>query len=380
MRWRGVMMAMMPGVIAALVFVGGEAGMPDRPHVLTGRHRVVVPWRACGTDAVQSRLARALARNLPPADLAREREILAAMRMAGGERRLERQVIARALARGAEVRQDADPLVFESDELVMASALAGSARFRRLRNASLQPRAPAPVRQPQELVAETPPETANDLLEALREAPRHPPPASVRLQPDPLEEAARFSLVLGEDSFRSAAFLDVYEDHPGALRPLFAGHADDSAFSRRFQALVLDNLRQDLARHVAPVFVDLLTRLEARGYDVDRIDDLLVRSPEELGALAHGELAGLADGLGPSRWRLEAKASSLVARREAGHYVFTLSLPAMDLLLSVRASRVAAGGSGESPRWAPAEALLTGHSFQRVRRCHGPLCFPVPAR
>jgi len=375
-----MVMAMMPGVIAALVFVRVEARMADHPHALKERHREVVPRRVCGRDAVQSRLARALAGNLPPADLAREREILAAMRMAGGERRLDRQVLARALARGSEARQGADPLVFESDELVISSVLAGSDRFQRLRNAASRPRAPAPVRQPQELVTETPPETANDLLEALREAPRHAPTPPVRLQPDPLEEAARFSLVLGEDSFRKAAFLDVYEDHPGALRPLFAGHADDIAFPGRFQALVLDNLRQDLVRHVARVFADLLTRLEARGYDVDRIDDLLVRRPEDLSALAHGELAGLAAGLESSRWRLEAKASSLIARRDAGHFAFSLSLPVTDLLLSARASRASAGGPGQSPQWEPDETLLTGHSFQRVRRCHGPLCFAVPTR
>lgn len=333
----------------------------------------------CARGAFQGWLTAAVGGSLPEDEVAYERAILQAMSI-GGRRRLDRFVVARALGADDAPRYADDALMLEADEAALGQVLADSSAFRRV------VREPAPAREsvpshPQYLAPDAAPETANDLLEALREAPK--PAAPVRPRPAPVDVlgmAARFVVVLRPEPVRSAAFLSVYEERPDAMKQIFSVHRDDPDFRRRFTGVVVRNLLVDLEARLRGVFVGVATALAADGHAYETLELAATRDPASVARLFAERLPRALQVADMSGWALAQTGESLVAMREAGHFSFRVTLPVVDLLLGTQEVPDDLD-TAQPAHWEfrTNAVYFENREIRIVRACHGPLCFPETA-
>jgi hypothetical protein len=316
-------------------------------------------------------LARHVAGGVPQAALARERGLLAVMQSGGGARQTTRSVVARALSMSDSDRYGFDPLVLEVDQQVLTHALQVSPGFRRALNPP-PPKPPAPRMRPQHLSADDPPETTNDLLEALRESPRgemeavrRPPPA------DPLLETARFAVVLQDDAVKSEVFLLTYHREPQVLAPLFSHHRSDTDFPARFEAVVRHNLRTELRGRLSALTGRVLVTLAARGLALDELDATQGSGTPPIALALREEITVALERLDTQGWTFDVSQSTLLARKTVGHFRMRVVMRPLDLVVAAAAARRNAAGG----RWWPEDTLLADESLVRTRLCHQELCF-----
>lgn len=290
-----------------------------------------------------------------------------------GRRRLDRYVVARALASEDGRRyDDEDGLMAELDDAVLTHVLAGSAGFRKLVTRPIRPRDPPPPPPvPQVIAPEAPLETANELLEALRETPRPAPraPKPKPREPDVLYEASRFAVVLRDDAAKAKAFLDVYGQQPDVLKSIVDNRRIEPAFPGQFAAAVERNLLDDLSPRLLEVMRRIAAQLEAQGVPADTLEALAAQQPDTLAELMTARWPFALRDTDAGGWSLEVRERTVLARREAGHFMLSMTVPLVDLLLA------AVPGDGASARRLP-DALLDDRSLQRVRDCHRALCLP----
>lgn len=326
--------------------------------------------RVCAGDAFQAWLAQATAA-VSHGDAVEERAMLVVLDGLG-RKRLDRYVVARALATEDGGRYDDDEgLLAELDDAVLTHALAGSPDFRKLVTRPIRPRDPPPPPPlPQVIAPEIPPESANELLEALRETPRPAPrpPKPKPREPDVLFEAARFAVVLRDDAAKARAFLEVYARQPEVLEAIVASRRVEPAFAGQFAAAVERNLLADLMPRLRELFGRIAAQLDAQGIPVDTIEALAARQSDTLAELVATRWPFVLRDAERGGWTFETQGRMVLARREAGHFAFSARVPVIDLLLAVAATH-------DTARPLP-DALWESRSLERLRDCHRSLCLP----
>lgn len=356
-------------LLAAVLWFGGTPGIQRS----AGAVRPAAPASAapCRGDLLQELAGRRMSA-LPPAVVAQERNLLGIMQGAG-RKRLDRYVIARALAVD-DGRYDDGGLVQELDEIVLSHLLSSSPAFQKVLNPPPPPKEPVVPVRPQQLAPDAAPETSNDLLEALRESPKPPAPPPRPRPPvfDALGEAARYAGALGQSAVKVASFLAVYGERPEVFSPLFANHRDDARFADAFEDAVARNLRADLKTHLSAIFLRVAAHLEAQGYGRDRLDSMMAEEPGALRDLLHGELAKASAEEPGSGWKFEAGHAAYLARRDLGHFAYGVVMTPTDLLMGALAARPQTVDADW--RWQPEDAQLSRESMRRVKRCLGALC------
>jgi len=325
----------------------------------------------CAADAFQAWLGRATAA-VPHGDAVEERAMLVVLDGLG-RKRLDRYVVARALAAGDGRRyEDEDGLVAELDDAVLTHVLAGSPAFRKLVTRPIRPRDPPPPPPvPQVIAPEAPLETANELLEALRETPRPAPraPKPKPREPDVLYEAARFAVVLRDDPAKAKAFLDVYGQQPDVLKTIVDNRRIEPAFPGQFASAVERNLLDDLSPRLLEVMRRIAAQLDAQGVPADTLEALAAQQPDTLAELVTARWPFAVRDADAGGWTFDTRARTILARREAGHFLLTVKAPLIDVLLA------AVTGEGEPASRLP-EPLLENRSLERLRDCHRALCLP----
>jgi hypothetical protein len=351
-----------------MLAAGGDAD-PDRAQRARGRP---VPTACRGDAGREDFLTRhVVANGVAPGALVRERGLLSAMQGGGGARQTTRSVVARALSTSDSDRYGVDPLVLEADHQVLTHALQASAGFRRALN-PLPGKLPAPRMRPQHLSADEPPETTNDLLEALRDSPkgelapvRRPPPA------DPLLEAARFAIVLQDDAVKSEVFLRTYQREPQVLAALFSLHHGEVDFPARFEAVVRHNLRTELRERLSALTGRVLVTLAVRGFALDDLAaDTAPGNPLVTLAIRE-EIHAALERLDTQGWTFDVSRATLLARKTVGHYRMRVMIRPLELVVAAASARRNATGE----RWWPEDSLLADESLVRARLCHQELCF-----
>jgi len=358
--------AAVPGVL--LLFAAGEGADENRVSGSRGRAGPA----ACRAEGDREDvLSRHAASGMPPAALARERGLLAAMQSGGDARQTVRSVVARALSMSARDRYALDPLVLEADQQVLTHALQLSPGFRRALNPA-PPKPPPPRMRPQQLSTDESPETTNDLLEALRESPKgEPEPVRRAPPPDPLMEVARFAVVLQDDAVKSELFLLTYQREPQVLAPLFAHHRGDSDFPARFETVVRHNLRTELRGRLSALMGRVLVTLAARGVALDELDAVPLSGSQPAAPALREEIMATLERLDGQGWTFDVSQSTLLARKAMGHYRMRVVMRPQELLVAAAAARRNAAGG----RWWPEDGLLADESLVRARLCHQELCF-----
>jgi hypothetical protein len=327
--------------------------------------------RPCAADPFQNWLSRATAA-VSHGDAVDERAMLVVLDGLG-RKRLDRYVVARALASDDGRRYDDDDgLTAELDDAVLTHVLAASPAFRKLVTRPIRPKDPPPPPPvPQVIAPEAQLETANELLEALRETPRPAPraPKPKPREPDVLYEAARFAVVLRDDAAKARAFLDVYAQQPDVLKVIVENRRIEPAFPGQFAAAVERNLLDDLSPRLLEVVRRITVQLDAQGVPAETIEALAARQPDTLADLVTSRWPFAVRDVDSGGWVFEARAQTILARREAGHFVLSVKVPLTDLLLA------AVAGEGATAHRVP-DALLDERSLQRLRDCHRSLCLP----
>ncbi|MBI1395493.1 MAG: hypothetical protein GC151_05890 [Betaproteobacteria bacterium] len=329
----------------------------------------------CRTDAFEPELAESVKADLAPEAVADARTALQAMRSVGGKS-LDRYVVALALGGGNPDRYDGDPLMMEADEAALAAVLEHSGTFRQLLSHRRRV-ASAPPSRPQYLSPDVAPETTNDLLEALRDAPKPAPPAVPKPPPgsDVLSRAARFAVVLSASSVKSAAFLSVYEHDPAAFRRIVAVRRDDPGFPREFLEVVRRNLLIDLEAHVRTLFIALAEDLSTRGYPPRKLAEMAVRERQALINLARARLEPILGTRASGGWTFAGTGGTLDARRTVANVSFEVRLPLVGLLLDME--KVPDDLDTAQPaHWVFHRNAdqFRDHAIRITEHCHGPVC------
>lgn len=336
-----------------------------------GRGGPAAVERPCAADPYQTWLGRATAA-VPHGEAVEERAMLVVLDGLG-RKRLDRYVVARALAAEDGRRyDDEDGLMAELDDAVLSQVLAVSQAFRKLVTRPIRPKDPPPPPPvPQVIAPEAPLESANELLEALRETPRPAPrpPKPKPREPDVLYEAARFAVVLRDDAAKARAFLEVYGQQPDVLKAVVDSRRIEPAFPAQFAAAVERNLLDDLSPRLLELVRRIAAQLDAQGVPVEMIEALAAQQPDTLADLVTSRWPFAVRDVDSGGWVFEARARTILARREAGHFALSVKVPLTDLLLA------AVAGEGATARRVP-DALLDDRSLQRLRDCHRALCLP----
>ncbi|MFO1318695.1 MAG: hypothetical protein U1F52_03690 [Burkholderiales bacterium] len=337
---------------------------------------------ACASP-VPGWLSERLQRPLPARQVADERTVLEAMSRSGN-RAFDRHVLARVLMTGSEERYENNDTLAALDEAALGRLLQDLPVFQRLqarvRNpAAFRPPPPPPPSRPQELAPEAAPETSNDLLEALREAPKPPaPPAPKALPPppDPYADAARLVMALRDEGAKSRALLSMYAVHPEAFQTVVAAQAGDDGFQSAFESGLGRSLTVVLQEDLAEIFRHVSVRLDQKGYPMPRLEALAAERPDELRHVIRVQLAEVIGEKPRPDWTFEVGVATLLARRDVGNYAFGTVLSSLDLTLSAFETAV----SGETGRriWSTDSPYFASQSLVQVRRCHGPVCLPPP--
>lgn len=324
---------------------------------------------SCAGDAFQSWLTRRLAA-VDPAAVADERVMLQVLDTLG-RKRLDRHVVARALAADAGGRYEADDLMAELDDLALTQVLAASPAFQKLASKPIRHRDPPPPAIPQVIAPAVPLESSNELLEALRETPRPaPPPRPKPKEVDVLQEAARFALVLRDDEAKARAFLSVYGKHPEAFRPFMELRRADPDLEPQFTMAVERNLLADLEPRVLDIFRRMVAQLFNQGVAPESLEALAAQQPDTLRELLRSRWPFALRDADIGDWRFELRGSALVARQEIGHFSFAVTLPVDDLLLHVVDS------AADTPSRALPASYVENRTLRRLRDCHRSLCLP----
>lgn len=366
--------ALVPIGILGLVLVSA-----DRPL----RGQVPRP-SACG-PAVPGWLADRLQKPLPARQVADERTVLEAMARPGN-RTFDRHVIARILMTGSDERYENNDTLAALDEVAMGRLLADLPAFQRLQARVRNPAAfrppppPPPPSRPQELAPEAAPETSNDLLEALREAPKPPPPPAPRSPPpppDPYVDAARLVTALRDEGAKSRALLAMYSEHPEVFQAVVTAQAVDDGFQPALESGFARSLTVALQEDLVEIFRHVTSRLDQKGYPMARVEALAAERPDELRHVIRVQLAEVIAERRRPDWAFEVGVSTLLARRDVGNYAFGIVLSSLDLTLS--AFEAVATGEPGGRIWSPDSPYFASRSLVQVRRCHGPVCLPPQA-
>jgi hypothetical protein len=322
----------------------------------------------CAGDAFQSWLTRRIAA-VDPAAVAEERSILQVLDTLG-RKRLDRHVVARALAADAGGRYETDDLMAELDDLALTQVLAASPAFQKLASKPIRHRDPPPPAVPQVIAPAVPLESSNELLEALRETPRPaPPPRPKPKEVDVLQEAARFALVLRNDETKARAFLSVYARQPEAFRPFMELRRADPELEAQFSSAVERNLLADLEPRVLDLFRRMAAQLVAQGVAPESLEALAAQQPDTLRELLRSRWPYALRDADTGDWNFDLRGPLLVAKQDIGHFAFAVNLPVDDLLLHVVDSAAEPASSHTLP-----PPYVAARTLRRLRDCHRTLC------